>query len=140
VTFHNGEPFNAEAVKFTFDRLLGPEGEQGAQQSNYTAIGEVEILDDYTVDFHLVSPDPVIITALAGYGAMIVPPGYTSEVDEETFNREPVGTGPFKVVEYENDEQLVLEAFEDYWGGPPELERVIYRFITESSTRVAELL
>jgi peptide/nickel transport system substrate-binding protein len=139
VSFHNGEPFNAEAVKFTFDRLLGEEGAAGPQQENYTSIDRVEIVDDYTVDFVLGSPDPVIITKLAGYGAMIVPPGYVQENDEETVNRMPVGTGPFKVVEYVQDDRLVLEAFEDYWGGTPKLERIVYRFIPEASTRVAEL-
>jgi peptide/nickel transport system substrate-binding protein len=139
VTFHNGEPFNAEAVKFTFDRLLGKEGAAGPQQENYTSIDHVEIVDEYTVDLVLGSPDPVIITKLAGYGAMIVPPGYVNENDEETFNRTPVGTGPFKVVEYVQDDRLVLEAFEGYWGGSPKLERVVYRFIPEASTRVAEL-
>ena len=49
VVFHNGEPFNAEAVKFTMERLLGPEGAKGPQQSNYTSIGSVEVLDPYTV-------------------------------------------------------------------------------------------
>ena len=51
VKFHNGEPFNAGAVKFTFDRLLGDEGKKGPQQSNYTSISKVEVVDDYTVDF-----------------------------------------------------------------------------------------
>lgn len=139
VTFHNGEPFNAEAVKFTFDRLLGEEGAAGPQQENYTSIDRVEIVDDYTVDFVLGSPDPVFITKLAGYGAMIVAPGYVQENDEETFNRMPVGTGPFKVVEYVQDDRLVVEAFEGYWGGSPKLERITYRFIPEAATRVAEL-
>lgn len=139
VTFHNGEPFNADAVKFTFDRLLGEEGAAGPQQENYTSIDRVEIVDDYTVDLVLGSPDPVIITKLAGYGAMIVAPGYVQENDAETVNSTPVGTGPFKIVEYVQDERLVLEAFDDYWGGAPKLERLVYRFIPEASTRVAEL-
>ncbi len=139
VTFHNGEPFNSEAVKFTFDRLLGKEGAAGPQQENYTSIDRVEIVDDYTVDFVLGSPDPVIITKLAGYGAMIVPPGYVQENDEKTFNKMPVGTGPFKVVDYVQDDHLTIEAFVDYWGGAPKLERITYRFIPEAATRVAEL-
>ncbi len=139
VTFHNGEPFNAAAVKFTFDRLLGEEGAKGPQQSNYTSIDRVEIVDDYTVDFFMGSPDPVIITKLAGYGAMIVPPGYISENSPETFDRMPVGTGPFKVVEYNVDENLIIEANPDYWGGAPKLERIEYRFIAEDATRVAEM-
>ena len=67
VKFHNGEPFNAGAVKFTFDRLLGDEGKKGPQQSNYNSISKVEIVDDYTVDFIMKQPDPVLLTKLAGY-------------------------------------------------------------------------
>jgi peptide/nickel transport system substrate-binding protein len=139
VTFHNGEPFDAEAVKFTFDRLLGEEGAAGPQQANYTSIDRVEIVDPYTVDLVLGTPDPVLITKLAGYGAMIVPPGYVSENDPETFNRLPVGTGPFKVVDYAPDDRLTLEANPDYFRGPPQVERLVVRFISEPSTRVAEL-
>lgn len=140
VVFHNGEAFTAEDVKFTFERLLGEEGKKGAQQSNYTSIGEVAIVDDYTVDLVLASPDPDLVTKLAGYGAMIVPAGYTSEVSEEEFNRAPIGTGPFKVTEYVNDSHLTLRANLDYYRGVPELETVVYRFIPEASTRVSELL
>ena len=139
VTFHDGEPFNAAAVKFTFDRLLGKEGAAGPQQENYTSIDRVEIVDNYTVDLVLGKPDPVIITKLAGYGAMIVPPKYVKENDAETFNRMPVGTGPFKVTEYVQDDHLTLAVFPDYWGGTPKLAEVTYRFIPEASTRVAEL-
>ena len=100
VKFHNGEPFNAAAVKFTFDRLLGDEGKKGPQQSNYTSISKVEIVDDYTVDFVMKQPDPVLLTKLAGYGGMIVPPKYIQEKGDAHFNMNPVGTGPFKFVEY----------------------------------------
>ena len=66
VKFHNGEPFNAAAVKFTFDRLLGEEGRKGPQQSNYNTIDRVEVVDDNTVDFIMKQPDPVMLTKLAG--------------------------------------------------------------------------
>jgi len=139
VTFHNGEPFDAAAVKFTFDRLLGEEGAAGPQQSNYTSIDRVEIVDDLTVDLVLGSPDPVLITKLAGYGAMIVPPGYVTNNDAETFNRLPVGTGPFKVIDYVPDDRLTLEANADYFRGAPKIQNLVFRFIIEPSTRVAEL-
>lgn len=139
VSFHNGESFDAAAVKFTFDRLLGDEGAAGPQQANYTSVDRVEIVDDYTVDLVLGTPDPVLITKLAGYGAMIVPPGYVTDNEPEVFNRMPVGTGPFKVVEYVPDDHLTLEANADYFRGAPQVERVIFRFISEPSTRVAEL-
>ncbi|GAA4532026.1 hypothetical protein GCM10023174_24370 [Chelativorans composti] len=112
VKFHNGEDFNAEAVKFTFDRLLGEEGAKGPQRSNYVSIDSVEIIDPYTVDFKLKAPDPVLLTKLAGYGAMIVPPKYVQEKGEE-FNLNPVGTGPFKFVSYEPKVGIKLEANPD---------------------------
>lgn len=139
VTFHNGEPFNAQAVKFTFDRLLGEEGARGPQSSNYSAISEVNVIDDYTIDFHLAQPDPVLLTKLAGYGAMIVPPKYITEHGDEHFNRNPVGTGPFKLADYTPRENVRLNAYENHWGGAPKLDQVNYRFISEPATAVAEL-
>ncbi|WP_306154311.1 ABC transporter substrate-binding protein [Roseovarius sp. MMSF_3281] len=139
VTFHNGEPFNADAVKFTFDRLLGEEGAKGPQRANYAAIETVEVIDEYTVDFHLSQPDAVLLTKLAGYGAMIVPPKYITENGDDVFNTQPVGTGPFKMVSYEPKVGAELEANPDYWGGAPKLSELEYRFITEPATAVAEL-
>ena len=139
VKFHNGEPFNAEAVKFTFDRLLGEQGAKGPQRSNYTAIESVEIIDENTVDMKLKSPDPVLLTKLAGYGAMIVPPKYIQEKGEDNFNLNPVGTGAFKFVSYAPKVDIKLAANPDYWGGAPKLSEVDFRFIAEPSTAVAEL-
>jgi peptide/nickel transport system substrate-binding protein len=140
VTFHNGEPFNADAVKFTFDRLLGKEGAKGPQQANYASIESVEVVDEYTVNFHLKFKDPVLLTKLAGYGAVIVPPKYIQEKGDEYFNTHPVGTGPFKMTSYERDNKIVLEKNEHYWKkGVPKLDKVVFRVIPEASTRLAEL-
>lgn len=140
VTFHNGEPFNATAVKYTFERLLGEEGKKGPQRSNYTAIDRLEIVDDYTVDFVMSRVDPVFLTKLSGYGAMIVPPKYIEQVGEEEFNKNPVGTGPFKVAGYTPSVSLELARFNNYWNGSAKLDGVTIRFIPEPSTRQAELL
>ena len=139
VTFHNGEPFNADAVKFTFDRLLGPDGAKGPQQSNYTAIGSVDVVDPFTVDIVMKRPDPVMLTKLAGYGAMIVPPKYITEVGKQAFQTKPVGTGPFKFVSYEPKVALTLEPYDKYWEGSSKLGKLVYRFIVEPDTQVAEL-
>lgn len=138
VKFHNGEPFNADAVVFTFERLLGPEGAKSPQRSNYTSIDKVEKLDDYTVRFKLKEPDPVLIIKLAGYGAMIVPPKYIKEKGDGVFDVQPVGTGPYKVVSYTKDSQVVLEANPDYWGEKAKTKNVTIRFIPEDATRIAE--
>lgn len=139
VSFHNGEPFNAAAVKYTFDRLLGEEGSKGPQRSNYIAIESVEIVDDYTIDMKLSTPDPVLLTKLAGYGAMIVPPKYIEEHGEDHFNLNPVGTGPFKFSSYEPKVGIKLEANAEYWDGAPNLSELEFRFIAEPATAVAEL-
>ncbi len=140
VQFHNGEPFNAAAVKYTFDRLLGDEGAKGPQRSNYTSIVGVEVVDDLTVDFLMESPDPVLITKLAGYGAMIVPPKYIEEVGEEAFDMKPVGTGPFVVAEYTPTVGVKLEKSDTYWDGEAKIDAVDIRFIAEDATRMAELM
>tara|TARA_R110001583_G_scaffold52705_4_gene163320 strand:- start:728 stop:2257 length:1530 start_codon:yes stop_codon:yes gene_type:complete len=139
VKFHNGESFNAASVKFTFDRLMGDEGKKGPQRSNYSAIDSVEVIDDNTVDFHLKAADPVLLTKLAGYGAMIVPPKYIQEKGEDFFNTHPVGTGPFKFASYEPKVGIKLEAYANHWDGAPKLTNLNYRFISEPSTAVAEL-
>lgn len=140
VKFHDGEPFNADAVKFTFDRLLGEEGQKGPQYSNYSSIDKVEIVDEYTVNLKLKVKDPVILTKLAGYGAVIVPPKYIKEKGDENFNNNPVGTGPFKMTSYKRDQEIVLEKNPDYWKeGLPKLDKVVFKVIPEASTRLAEL-
>lgn len=140
VTFHNGEPFNAEAVKFTFDRLLGEEGKKGPQQANYASIDHVEVVDEFTVNMILKEKDPVLITKLAGYGGVIVPPQYFKEKGDEYFNTHPVGTGPFKMESYEKDNKVVLVKNENYWKqGLPKLDKVTFRFIPEATTRLAEM-
>ena len=139
VKFHNGEPFNADAVKFTFDRLLGDEGKKGPQQSNYNAIEKVVVVNANTVDFLLKNPDPVLLTKLAGYGAMIVPPKYITEKGSAYFGANPVGTGPFKFTEYKPKVSLSFERNASYWGGAPKLDNLVYRFITEPATQAAEL-
>ncbi|WOD08913.1 ABC transporter substrate-binding protein [Marinomonas sp. GJ51-6] len=139
VTFHNGEKFDASAVKFTFDRLMGDEGKKVPQRSNYAAIESVEVIDSHTVDFHLKAADPVLLTKLAGYGAMIVPPKYIQEKGEDFFNTHPVGTGPFKLASYEPKVGIKLEAYDKHWGGAPKLSNLNFRFISEPSTAVAEL-
>ncbi|MEO9122935.1 MAG: ABC transporter substrate-binding protein [Burkholderiaceae bacterium] len=140
VKFHDGEPFDAQAVKFTFDRLLGEEGKKGPQRSNYDSIKEIKIVDEHTVDFLLARPDPVLLIKLAGYGSMIVPPKYVTEKGDAYFNAHPVGTGPFKFVDYQPKVSLTLERNPEYWGGAPKLDKLVYRFITEPSTQASELL
>lgn len=139
VKFHNGDDFKADSVKYTFDRLLAPES-KSPQKGNYSAIKEVKIVDDYTVDFLLNEIDAVLIVKLSGYAGVIVPKGYIEAKGDAHFNDHPVGTGPFKMTQYVPDQTVVLERFDDYWKQPlPTLDKVTFRVIPEASTRLAEL-
>jgi peptide/nickel transport system substrate-binding protein len=117
VTFQDGEPFNANAVKFTFDRLLGPLGQKGAQYFQYKTIKEVKVVNPYTVDFITYAPDPVLITKLAGYGAMIVPPLYIQKHGNAYFATHPIGTGAYMVTKYIPNQEVDLVRYNNYWRG-----------------------
>lgn len=136
VKFHNGQDFDANAVKFTFDRALNPEF-RAPYRSRIAAIRSVQVVDRHTVDFKTAAPFPTMLFSLyeASFAAMIVPPGEAAEKLAAT----PVGTGPFRLVEWRRDDRVVLEANPDYWGGRPAMDRVIFRPIREPRTRIAEL-
>jgi peptide/nickel transport system substrate-binding protein len=141
VTFHNGEPFNAEAVKFTLDRILNP-ATKSVTRGNFTWIKEVKVIDDYTV--HLITAKPFPAAAEFLTLAYIVPPKYLKAVGDEEFSRKPVGTGPYKFVEWKKAEYLTVEANEHYWKdspkGMPKIKIIVFRTIPETTTQIAELL
>ncbi len=140
VTFHNGEPFTAESVKFSVERMLAEE--EAPNKSKFTAIDAVEIVDDYTVRLLLNRPDGTLFDSLTSRLAML-PPQYFSEVGAEEFARAPVGTGPFSFVEWMPDDHVTLAANESYWEGSykgkPLVDNVTFRPIPEAATRAAEL-
>jgi len=140
VIFHNGEPFDAEAVKFSVERMLV--AEDAPNRSKFTSIDGVEIVDRYTVRLLLNQPDGTLFDSLTSRLA-ILPPQYFAEVGAEGFARAPVGSGPFQFVEWVPDDHVTLAANEAYWEGSykgqPQVERVILRPIPEAATRLAEL-
>ncbi len=141
VKFHNGEPFNAEAVKFTIDRVLDP-ATKSVTRGNFTWIKEVKIIDEHTVQIITAKPFPAAPEFLTL--AYIVPPKYLKAVGDEEFNRKPVGTGPYKFVEWKKAEHLIVEANENYWKdspkGMPKIKTIVFRTIPETTTQIAELL
>jgi len=142
VTFHNGEPFNAEAVQFSVVRMLSEE--EAPNQGKFTSIisDSVDIVDDYTVRFNLSRPDGTLFDSLTSRLAML-PPKYFEEVGAEGFASAPVGTGPFKFVEWMPDDHVTLAANENYWEGSykgqAQVDTVVFRPIPEAGTRAAEL-
>src|SRR5213596_3752875 len=139
VRFHNGEPFNAESVKATMEYLQNP-----ASKSHYAAywklVKEVQIVNDSTVRFVTEKPWPSLIDRASLTDFLVLPAKALRELGPAKLAERPIGTGPFKFVEWKRDERLVLEKNPDYWQGPADASRVTFRFIPEFSARLAALL
>ena len=138
VVWHDGAPFTAADVKFSLERVAFDPSLR--EHGNYVQIREVEVTAPLEVVIHTHGPEPVLLSRLSRIGSAIVPKHHLEAVGWEGFNRDPIGTGPFRFVEWRRDERLVLEAFDDHWRGRPAWDRLVHRTIPEDATRVAELL
>lgn len=144
VSFHDGTPFNAEAVVFNFERMLNedhPYHDTGPFPLAFffSSIDTVEAVDDMTVQFTLTAPYAPLLSNLAYPTGLLVSPQAVMDNGAD-FGRNPVGTGPFTFVEWRANEAVVVEANPDYWDGAPPLNAVVFRPITDANTRVAEML
>lgn len=116
VTFHNGDPFTAEDVQYTFDRAKDPDFL--VNKTPMAVMSRAEVVDDYTVTFFLDSPDYLLPQTVLGGGTMyVVPKAYAESAGPEGFLDAPVGTGPFRLAERTVGSGARFERFEDYWEG-----------------------
>lgn len=138
VKFHDGTPFNASAVKYNFDWFMGQEAVLNQEAVRSNIIDEVSVIDENTVKFVLKYPHREFLIFLATWQT-IISPAAIEEYGDEGLARRCVGTGPFKFVEWVSGDHITIEAFDDYWGESPRIERVIYNFNAEESTRVMQL-
>ena len=144
VKFHDGSDFNAEAVKFNFDRMLKedhPYHETGPFPLSFffSAVQDVEVLDPMTVKFTLDAPYAPFLSNLAYPTGLIVSPEAVKKHGKE-FGRNPSGTGPFKFAEWKSNERVVVERNDEYWDGAAKSQAVVFRPITDANTRTAEML
>lgn len=136
VQFHDGERLTAEDVQYTIERILDP-SKNSPQAANYSAIESIEIVDDYLLRIHTKQPYPVLPARLANL--RIVPKHYVEAIGDDRFKLEPMGSGAYKFVKWDKDEQVVLEANPNYWRGEPEIKHVIFKAIPEDASRVMAL-
>jgi len=114
VTFHDGTPFNAEAVKYNIERSLTlPESRR---KGDVRAVKSVEVVDPLTAVLHLSQPFAPLLAQLADRSGMMISPTAAEAVDAATFGAEPVCSGPYKLVERVVQDRMVLERYEDYWN------------------------
>ncbi len=142
VVFHDGTKFNAEAVKFSVDRQLAPNRTSDMPYASFTfgPVDHVEVVDEYTVRFHLKEPYTPFLSNLAmAVAAPIVSPAAAAKYGDKLMQN-PVGTGPFRFVRWDKGQQIVLERNASYWGDLPKITKLIFLFRRDESTRVSELL
>jgi len=153
VLFHDGTEMTADDVVFTFERVINedaiefPEAHTSPRKGLIAPLESIEKTGDYSVTMHFSGPWPPAMQLLVHQ--QIVPKAYIEEVGTEGFIAHPIGTGPFKFVSAQPGfEEVVLERFDDYYGGSPDLapvglacaSGVVFRVIPEASTRVSALL
>jgi peptide/nickel transport system substrate-binding protein len=133
--FHNGDPFTAEDVKFSFLRAK-------SSRILKEKVRDVEIVDPYRVRFHLHEPFPDFMAfygTLATASSWIVPKKYVEKVGDDGFKKQPVGLGPYKFVSSTPGIEIVLEANESYWRKVPSVKRLVLKSVPEATTRAAML-
>lgn len=135
IVFHDGTPFNSEAVMHTFNLIKDPEF-GSARASIANSIESMECPDEYTIVFHLNYEDGVILAKFAHTNSAIVSP--TAQQNQDLMVQ-PVGTGPYLFVSSVSGSEVVLTANENYWGGAPAIKDVRMTIISEESTAIARM-
>jgi peptide/nickel transport system substrate-binding protein len=137
VKFHNGDPFSADDVLYSFERYRGA----GAATLK-SKVRAVEIVNAHQVRFRLHEPWPDFMTFYgtpASGAGWIVPKQYTEKVGDKEFQNQPIGLGPYRFVSYQPGVELVLEANQDYWRKTPAIKRLVMKSVPEPTTRLAML-
>ena len=137
-TFHNGEPINSEAVKFSFERIMS-DALKSPHRGKLTSFKEVKVIDDRTFTISLAQPYAPGLYMLAQY-LFIVPPGYVQKVGDAEYNLNPVGSGPYKLDKWVKGQEIVMSAYDKYYGPQPAYKKLIFKGVPEEASRIAALL
>ncbi len=147
VKFHDGTPFNAETLKYTFDRVLDPTLKSRLAPSYLGPLDRAEVIEPYMIRLHYKEPYPVLLNRLARPILFPVSPEAVKKWGNQDYGRHPVGTGPFMFQKWEEKDRITLVRNPDYkWAppffknqGPAYIEKITVKFIPENTTRVTTL-
>jgi len=129
VRWHDGAPFTADDVLYTYELAVDPTTGAGRYASFFSGVESVQAVDAHTLQVTYREPN---VVALQGWEALLMLPKHRG--DEDTAARTVVGTGPFRLLEWKTGQELTLVANEDYWGGRPHLQRIVFRIIPQRHT------
>lgn len=137
VKFHDGNPFNADAVVKQYTRMINPEINLGAY-SLWAPIEKIEKVSDYEIKITTKTPYSAFLNVMA-HGSALIPSPAAVEADPDNYGLAPVGTGPYKLEKIEPGTELSLVRNDDYYEGTPLYEKVIFRYVSDPSARIAAL-
>lgn len=135
IKFHDGTDFNAEAVKYNFDRLVAPET-GSSKASALAGVESVEAVDEYTVKINLEGRNLIFEQTLTNYSTAIMSPTACETYGLDDYTNHPSGTGPLKMESWEPGVEMVLVKNEEYWGEEPTTEKLVVKAVAEDSSRV----
>jgi peptide/nickel transport system substrate-binding protein len=135
--FHDGSPVTADDVKFTFDTCNDPKS--GSSNEGVDTVAAVEVVDQRTVKVTLKSVTPMFLAQGGARG--IVPKRLLEgkEIANDGFNKNPVGSGPYKLVSYTPGQSIVMEAVPDYYGGAAAIKRIVFKILTDQNVILTQL-
>lgn len=137
VKWHDGEPFTADDVKFTFEAIMDPANES-ENAPNYEDVEEITVVDEHTVSFKLSAPN----YAFLEYMTMAILPKHLLEgenMQESDFFKAPVGTGPYKFESWEEGQQIVLAKNADYFAGAAKIDKIVFKIVTDDNAKALQL-
>lgn len=137
VTFSDGTPFNADAVKANLERIQDP-ASQAAYANLISPINEINVIDDYTIELRSDEPFGPVQVHLAHSGLAMISPTVLAQGNDHVAAN-PVGTGPFVMEQWRQGEEVIIKKRDDYWGEPAKLDRVVFRQIVDDGARLVEL-
>src|SRR5258708_34796945 len=138
VTFHNGDKMTAEDFRYTFFERIKA-GHKVDTANSWRKVTDIEIQSPTKAVMKFNSPAPTAPQWLSFLGSFMVPKGYMEKVGVDAFREKPVGTGPYKLVEYQLNSRIVLERNDGYWGAKPKLKRITFDIVKDPSARVAAI-
>jgi len=135
IRFHDGSPLTAADVKFTIESILDPQNHSPYSKS-FELIEEMVVTSPQEIVFHLKRPFAPFLENLT----IGILPAHLVRRKDYDFRKHPIGSGPFRLLEYRKDSHLILEAFPDYFDGRPKIKRLVFKIIPDSTVRMLELI
>lgn len=137
IKWHDGQPFTAEDVKFTIESALNPKNNSSIRD-RFEEIKEVQVLDPYTVKIVLKTPFPLLVNVMStGMLPKHILEG--KDINNDAFNSAPIGTGPFKFVEWKKGQYMKFAANKDFYRAAPKMENAILKYLPDQNSRAVQL-